>query len=172
MAYEQLGRQQEAIREFEETTKRAGRLPVYLAALGHAYAKAGRRDEAQAIVKELRSRTGSAYISPVDIATIYVGLGDKDAAFEWLEKGYEGRAYGLVFINADPRFDALRADSRFADLIRRVGQEPAAVAAAEKTAAGRSGYGCPPSRTLAAAAGLGFGGSAGYSHLSASPADG
>jgi Serine/threonine protein kinase len=129
MAYEQLGRQQEAIREFEETTKRAGRLPVYLAALGHAYAKAGRRDEAQAIVKELRSRTGSAYISPVDIATIYVGLGDKDAAFEWLEKGYEGRAYGLVFINADPRFDALRADSRFADLIRRVGQEPAAVAA-------------------------------------------
>lgn len=58
-----------------------------------------------------------------------MGLGDKDAAFEWLEKGYEGRAYGLVFINADPRFDALRADSRFADLIRRVGQEPAAVAA-------------------------------------------
>jgi serine/threonine-protein kinase len=127
MAYEQLGRQRDAILEFEETIARAGRLPVYLSALGHAYAKAGRRDEAHAIVKELRGRTGSDYISPVDIATIYVGLDDKDAAFEWLEKGYEGRAYGLVFINADPRFDALRADPRFAGLIRRVGQEPAAV---------------------------------------------
>jgi tetratricopeptide (TPR) repeat protein len=126
LAYEQTGRCRDAIRELEKTVARAGRIPVYLAALGHAYAAAGDRNGALRVLDELRGRTGSSYISPVDIATVYVGLRDKDSAFEWLERAYEGRAYGLVFMNVDPRFDALRKDPRFADLLRRIGQQPAA----------------------------------------------
>ena len=99
----------------------AGRIPVYLAALGHAYAKEGRRGEALAIVEELRRRSSSGYISPFDIATVYVGLNMYDAAFKELEAAYEDRAYGLVFLLVDPRFDRIRSDPRYADLIRRVG---------------------------------------------------
>jgi TolB-like protein/Flp pilus assembly protein TadD len=121
LSYEQLGRREEAIRELERTVGLAGRIPVYLGALGHAYAVSGRRAEALSVLEELQRRSDSSYISPVDIATVYVGLGRTDEAFEWLEKAYEGRAYGLVFMNVDPRFDSIRSDPRFADLIRRVG---------------------------------------------------
>ena len=121
LAQEQLHRPQEANRAFERAIASAGRIPVYLAALGHAYAKEGRRGEALAIVEELRRRSSSGYISPFDIATVYVGLNMYDAAFKELEAAYEDRAYGLVFLLVDPRFDRIRSDPRYADLIRRVG---------------------------------------------------
>jgi tetratricopeptide (TPR) repeat protein len=121
LSYEQLGRREEAIRELERTVALAGRIPVYLGALGHAYAVSGRRAEALSVLEELQRRSDSSYISPVDVATVYLGLGRTDKTFEWLEKAYEGRAYGLVLMNVDPRFDRVRSDPRFADLITRVG---------------------------------------------------
>ena len=121
MSYEQTARFPEAIREFEETIKRAGPIPVYSAALGHAYAIAGQRHEARRILLELEARAQREYISPVDIAMIYSGLGEQDRAFEWLERGFAGRAYALVFLPTDPRFDLLRGDKRYAALMRRVG---------------------------------------------------
>ena len=60
------------------------------------------------------------YVSPVRIARIYVGLGDRERAFEWLEKGYAGRSDHLTQLKTDPTFDSLRSDPRFADLLRRV----------------------------------------------------
>ncbi|HUF35252.1 MAG TPA: protein kinase [Gemmatimonadales bacterium] len=124
MSYEQLGRATDAIRAFERTIALAGRIPVYLGALGHAYAVSGRRAEALSLIEELQRRSRSTYISPVDIATVYVGLGRRDETFAWLEKAYEGRAYGLVLLNVDPRFDGVRSDPRFTDLMRRVGLPP------------------------------------------------
>jgi serine/threonine-protein kinase len=121
MSYEQTARFPEAIREFEETIKRAGPIPVYSAALGHAYAVAGQVVQARRILAELETRAQREYISPVDIAMIYSGLGEQDRAFEWLERGFSGRAYGLVFVPTDPRFDLLRSDKRYAALMRRVG---------------------------------------------------
>jgi eukaryotic-like serine/threonine-protein kinase len=121
MSYEQTARLPEAIREFEETIKQAGPIPVYSAALGHAYAVAGQSDEARRILAELEGRAQREYISPVDIAMIYGGLGEQDRAFEWLERGFTGRAYGLVFLPTDPRFDPLRNDRRYASLMKRVG---------------------------------------------------
>jgi serine/threonine-protein kinase len=120
LSFEQTGRLPEAIREFQAAITWAGTdsIPVYLAALGHAYAVAGRRDQAEQLIEALKSRP---YVSPVDIATVYTGLGERDRAFEWLERGFSGRAYGLVFVATDPRFEPLRGDPRFTALVRKVG---------------------------------------------------
>lgn len=58
------------------------------------------------------------------MALIYVGLGEKDLAFTWLEKAYEERSFELSFIKAEPRMDGLRSDPRFRDLLRRMGLPP------------------------------------------------
>jgi TolB-like protein/Tfp pilus assembly protein PilF len=121
MANEQLGRSDEAIREFESTLSFGGPATIYLAALGHAYGRAGRRDKALAVLADLQTRAKSRYISPLDIATVYLGLGDTDAIFEWLERAFQTRASALVYLAVDPRYDAVRDDPRFQDLVRRVG---------------------------------------------------
>ncbi len=121
MAYEQTARLPEAIGEFEETIRRAGPIPVYSAALGHAYAVAGQAAKARRVLAELEARARREYISPVDIAMIYGGLGERTQAFQWLERALAGRAYGLVFLATDPRFDPLRRDPRYTALVRKVG---------------------------------------------------
>jgi hypothetical protein len=73
------------------------------------------------VIDELKERSKQRYISPTIIAFIYAGLGEKGEAFGWLEKAYDGRDFILVFLKVDPAFDRLRADPRFADLVRRVG---------------------------------------------------
>jgi len=92
-----------------------------LTQLGYAYAVAGRKSEALKALAELQALSERRYVSPVRIARIYVGLGDKESAFEWLEKGYTGRSDHLTQLKTDPMFDSLRSDPRFADLLRRVG---------------------------------------------------
>jgi TolB-like protein/tetratricopeptide (TPR) repeat protein len=124
LSYEQLDRKPDAIRELQRTVAYGGRIPVYLGALGHAYAVAGRPAEALKLVAELERRADSSYVSPYDIAIVYVGLGRTDEAFAWLEKAFQGRAYGLVFLNVDPRLDTIRSDPRFVGLARRVGLPP------------------------------------------------
>ena len=92
------------------------------AVLGYAYAMAGKTDEAKKIVEELRelSKQPQRYVSPFDFALIYMGLGDKDQAFVWLEKTYEERPDILQHIKVSPRYDSLRSDPRFTDLLRRM----------------------------------------------------
>ena len=120
LSYEQGANLPEAIRELEATIKWAGTdsVPVYLAALGHAYAVAGEPRRARRLLAALHARP---YVSPVDVATIHVGLGERDQALDWLERAFRERAYGLVFLPSDPRFDPVRSDPRFTALMRRVG---------------------------------------------------
>ncbi len=92
-----------------------------LAQLGYAYAMAGRKSEALKTLADLEALADRRYSSPVRIACVYAGLGDKERAFEWLEKGYAGRSDHLTQLKTDPMFDRLRSDPRFADLLRRVG---------------------------------------------------
>ena len=89
--------------------------------LGYAYAMAGRKAEALKTLADLEGLAERRYSSPVRIACIYAGLGDKEHAFEWLEKGYAGRSDHLTQLKTDCMFDSLRADQRFVDLMRRVG---------------------------------------------------
>jgi len=92
-----------------------------LAQLGFSYGMAGRKSEALKIIADLEALAERRYSSPVRIACVYAGLGDKEHAFEWLEKGYAGRSDHLTQMKTESMFDSLRTDPRFNDLLRRVG---------------------------------------------------
>jgi adenylate cyclase len=88
--------------------------------LGHAYATSGKQGEAQKILGELSEMSKQAYVSPYDLAILYVGFGDKDRAFEQLNKAYEDRAGWIIYLKVEPIFDPLRSDPRFAELVGRM----------------------------------------------------
>ncbi|HXI88718.1 MAG TPA: tetratricopeptide repeat protein, partial [Blastocatellia bacterium] len=92
--------------------------------LAYAYAVAGRRAEALKILGEQKRLSRKGYISPYNFAIIYTGLGDKDRAFEWLEKGVEQRTRLVSRLNSRPMFDSLRSDPRYAELLRAMNLEP------------------------------------------------
>jgi hypothetical protein len=82
----------------------------------------GRRAGAEKILRDLERKSKSVYVSPYFIATIYAGLGEKNKAFEFLERAYLERNLDISFsLKADLRIDNLRSDPRFEALLRRVG---------------------------------------------------
>jgi hypothetical protein len=88
-------------------------------ALARAHALSGNHAEARRLLDEmLRDTTGMN--APFGIATVYLALGEKDRALEWLEQGYDRRVYPLPDIRVDARFDSLRAEKRFQELLRRM----------------------------------------------------
>ena len=119
---EQKGRYAEAIAAFQKAIRLVpGASSIAEAELAHTYAVSGNREEAQKIIAELQELAKSKYVSSYQIAAIYAGLGEKDQAFAWMQKAYDERSDGLVNLKVDQRLDSLRSDSRFADLMRRVG---------------------------------------------------
>jgi TolB-like protein len=94
--------------------------PIFLGALGHVYGLAGQRGKAIQILEELTAMSKQRYVSPVDFAILYAGLGDVDAAFRWLENAYQSRATRVHELKS-VYFDNLRPDPRYASLARRVG---------------------------------------------------
>jgi len=93
------------------------------AELGHAYAASGKRSEAEKVLDELQQLSKRRYVPPDNIAMVYLGLGEKNLVFEYLEKAYEDRSVGLAWLKADPIFDSLRSDPRFTALLERIGLE-------------------------------------------------
>lgn len=89
-----------------------------IAHLGYAYALAGRRNDAENLLARMKGER------PYLVATVYAGLGQKQDAFEWLEKAYEVHWRDLLELKYDPRFASLRSDPRFVDLVRRIGLPP------------------------------------------------
>ena len=73
------------------------------------------------MLAELKAQSKGRYVAPYWIAVIHAGLDEKDEAFAWLEKAYQERSSWLLWIKTDPQVDSLRSDSRFIDLMRRVG---------------------------------------------------
>ena len=92
--------------------------------LAYAYAVTGRRTRALKILNEQKSLAKQGNISPYNFAIIYTGLGDKDRAFEWLEKGCEQRTPLVYRLKSRPMFDSLRSDQRYADLLRKMNLAP------------------------------------------------
>ena len=121
LAYEQKGMFEEAAAEFRKAADLSGGSPVYLAALGHAYALGGKKAEAMKVRDDLEERSKLRYVPPYWMATLYAGLGEREQAFRWLGKAYEERSGGLIWLGVDPRLDSLRTDPRFQGLVRRVG---------------------------------------------------
>src|SRR5262249_12447568 len=99
-AYEQKGMNESAIAEFSQAVASSsdGRRPVMEAALGHAYAVAGKRAEAQRTLDGLKEASQRRFVSPYGIALIYVGLGDKEQAFAWLNRAYDERDNWLNYL--------------------------------------------------------------------------
>jgi len=122
-AYERKGRMTEAIAEFQRAVELEPNNSETWSGLGHAYTTAGKRAKAQEVLNHLRELSAQGWwVAPYNVAVIDSGLGEKDQAFEWLERGYKDRSYYLAeYLSTDERLDSLRSDPRFADLLRRVG---------------------------------------------------
>ena len=131
MAYEAKGEYAKAISEFEKTTALS---PIVSASLGRmsAMALAGKKAEARAdLAKLLRGEDGTH--NPISVAQVYASLGERDRAFEWLERAEKRRQGGLVYLLNNPRFALLRDDPRYAKLVARIGL-PASTGAAAPAA--------------------------------------
>jgi TolB-like protein/DNA-binding winged helix-turn-helix (wHTH) protein/Flp pilus assembly protein TadD len=123
-SYEQKKMYKQAIETFQKGMSQSERLPQLIASLGHAYALAGERDNANKALAELREMSKQHYVSPYWTAVIYASLGDKEQTFTWLEKAYQDRASLLIWLKVEPQFDSLHDDPRFKDLLRRIGLQP------------------------------------------------
>lgn len=106
--------------EFRKASELSGGSQQAVAMLGFALARAGRKPEAQAMLTSLLARSQHEYLPATSIATIYCGLGDKDHALEWLERGYAARDVRMTFLRVDHRWDSLRSDPRFVSLMRKM----------------------------------------------------
>jgi TolB-like protein/DNA-binding winged helix-turn-helix (wHTH) protein/Tfp pilus assembly protein PilF len=107
-----------------DTVEKANRLSpedaLGIGQLASMYARAGRRKDAMRLVGQLMERRRHEYVSPMSIAQAYVGLGDKDRAFEWLNRAVDDRSGRLLNVPFQPNFDVLRSDPRFGELMRRM----------------------------------------------------
>jgi serine/threonine protein kinase/Tfp pilus assembly protein PilF len=119
-AYEQLGAYSSAVAAFENAVELSRRHPTYLAELGHGLAVAGRRADALNVLDELRDMSSRRYVGARGVAEIHIGLGNLDEAFRWLETAFQQRNGWLIHIRENPRYDGLRGDPRYLDLVRRM----------------------------------------------------
>jgi TolB-like protein len=94
--------------------------PIVRGALGFIYGRAGDRAKAHETLKVLDGMAKQRYVTPVEFATVYAGLGDADAMFSWLEKAFQARS-GRIHDIRNPCYDAFRQDPRHADLMKRTG---------------------------------------------------
>ena len=127
LAYEQKRTYGEAIAAFQKavdlskTPEATEGKPEMLAALGHAYALAGKQADAKAMIDKLGKLAASrTYVSSYGVSLIYVALGEKDAAFQWLERAYQERDENFIHLKVDPRLDPIRSEPRFQQLRQRV----------------------------------------------------
>lgn len=115
------GQPNEAIPVLEKALSVSNRSPGVLGVLIRAYAHAGRRSDALRILEELKKRSQTGYVPPGAFVNAYLGLGDNEQAFAWIERAYQEQSNILQFLKVHPFFDPLRSDPRFKDLLHRVG---------------------------------------------------
>jgi len=120
LAYEQKGMFDNAIADLE-TAKGSQVRPTILGALGHAYAMAGNKAKAMAMLRDMEELSRKRYFPGFQIALIYIALGERDQALALLEKSYRERYPALIHVKVEPRLDPIRSDPRFKDLVKRIG---------------------------------------------------
>lgn len=111
----------EAIAEFREAIALSGRSPAIVGSLARTYAASGHADSARVLLGELEKLSRKRYVTPAAFYNVYISLGQKDLAFEWLEKSFRDRSYAMVYLQVEPSLDPLRADPRFDSLLQRIG---------------------------------------------------
>ncbi|MHC4108365.1 MAG: tetratricopeptide repeat protein, partial [Planctomycetota bacterium] len=122
LALSQLGRHSEAIEAINESL-RLEENPLNVAFYGGICAKAGQETEARQALGRLRQMSDSRYVCPYEVATVYIALGEYDAALEWLNKAVDDKSGCIPWMIADIRLDPIRHDPRFIKLLRRSGHE-------------------------------------------------
>jgi serine/threonine protein kinase/tetratricopeptide (TPR) repeat protein len=123
-SYEQANMFPEAIAELRKGLDLSDGDTNELAALGRALAASGQPGEARKVLNQLQERSQQTYVQPMWIAVIDLALGDKEQAFDWMQKAYADRSSWMIYLKIDPYFDSVRSEPRFADLLRRVGLPP------------------------------------------------
>jgi tetratricopeptide (TPR) repeat protein len=121
LAYNETGKHAEAVLECEKVQRLSGGSLEMTAVLGYSQALAGNRKEAEKILEELQEVLPRRYVSSYSIALIYLVLGYKEQAFEYLERAFEEKAYYMSWLKVDPRLDPLRTEPRFVSLLQKMG---------------------------------------------------
>ena len=121
-AYREKGDLQEAVALYEKA-QTVTHSPS--AGLAITYAKMGRLEDARRVLNQRIEKSRQQYVAADSIAAVYVALGDKEEAFRWLERAFDEHSAPMYDMACHPKFRALRSDPRFADLLRRMGVDPA-----------------------------------------------
>jgi Flp pilus assembly protein TadD len=121
MGYCRTGKYAEAVAELDRADTLAKGNPRTISLLGYAYGLWGKRDEAVKKLDELNELSKRRYVTPWETAIIYTGLGDKEQAFDWLQRACDEREPLLVYLKVWPIVESLRTDPRFAGLLQCVG---------------------------------------------------
>ncbi|HEY1576977.1 MAG TPA: tetratricopeptide repeat protein [Terracidiphilus sp.] len=115
------GQSEKAIPVLEKAVSVSDHSPGVIGVLVRAYAHSGRRTDALRLLAELKTRRQAGYVPAAAFVNAYLGLGDYDQAFVWLEQAYKEQSNILQFVKVHPYFDPIRGDPRFTELVRRVG---------------------------------------------------
>ena len=118
--YQQLGRVEDALAEFRRVETSLMEWPVSMAARGFVAGAAGRPDEARGILAELERLGNQTYVTPYGIALVHAGLGSNDTALTWLARAFQERSHWLVWLRLDPRWNGVRRDARFVEIVKRM----------------------------------------------------
>jgi len=119
-AYEEKGQFGLAIEELQKAVELSHSSPLTISALAHAEALSGNHAAANKLLTQLETLSKKQYVSPFYVAIVYLGLGKNEVAMNWLEKAYNDRSNGLVFLKVEPELDPLRANPRFMTLQNRL----------------------------------------------------
>jgi TolB-like protein/DNA-binding winged helix-turn-helix (wHTH) protein/Tfp pilus assembly protein PilF len=112
---------EQAIATSQKAVELSERSPGALGMLGLVYGLAGKKEEANKVLNELLELNQRRYVTPAALVNVYIGLGNNDQAFAWLEKALVERSNFVAYLKVFPLLDPLRSDPRFADLVQRVG---------------------------------------------------
>ncbi len=121
LIYLQTTRFDEGLKYLEAVRRESGDNPLILGLLGYGYGVAGQDENAQKILARLEELSGTQYVAPISHALAWIGLGDHDAAFEWLDKAATSHDSLVCYLDVMPCYDPLRHDERFPALRRRIG---------------------------------------------------
>jgi tetratricopeptide (TPR) repeat protein len=121
VALTQQGKAQEAVASMNQAVILTGGAITYMAYLGYAYGMADMRAEARLMIEDLEEQAKQTYVPSYYFAIIYLGLGEPDQVFAWLERAFEERSGFLAYLKVEPMLDPLRDDPRFSSLLHRIG---------------------------------------------------
>lgn len=128
LVYEQMRMYEEAAIELQNAQASGDEQPAAIAALGHAWAKAGKIALAEETLRRLQRLSEKRYVSPYWHALVYAGLQQHLLAIEWLETAYQQRDVWLTWLGVDPRFDDLRDVAGFQSILQKMHLELAEAA--------------------------------------------